>query len=634
MASQLALVVALLGAAIIAVPLFRRLGLGSVLGYLIAGVAIGPFALGFIADGGQDIMHFAEFGVVMMLFLIGLELEPERLWRLRVSVIGMGGLQIVGTAVVAALVGLAFGLELKMAFAVGLIIAMSSTAIVMQTLSERGLNDTVGGRNAFAVLLSQDIAVIPILAVLPLLASAPASGTTVSHGETWVSHLPGWGHTLVVLAAIATVVFGGRLVVRPSFRWIARARMREVFTAAALLLVIAISLLMDKVGLSRALGAFLAGVVLASSEYRHELEGDIEPFKGLLLGLFFISVGASIDFGLIGAQPGLIAVLVLSLVIVKLTVLLAIGRAFRMGMEQALLLALALAQGGEFAFVLFSFSTTAGIITDAVAKPLVVAVAVSMAVSPLLMVLYARLVAPMAGRGKKSDRKADHPDSHNEVIIAGYGRFGQIVGRLLTANGIGSTVLEADPDQVEMLRKWGHKVFYGDASRLDLLHAAGAARAKLIVLALDSPERNLALVEVIKKHFPELAMVGRARGRIEAYELYCAGVKDFERETFEAALRLGGKSLRALGYGAHRAERAMSIFRRHDLSMLMEQAHLRAQHKDDPSYVSAVRAQMQAVEAVVRSDMQDKGDMADPAWDSEPMRQAATAQQAETRTSV
>lgn len=610
-----------LAAAVIAVPLAKRLGLGSVLGYLLAGVAIGPFALGLMGDrGGDDVMHFAEFGVVMMLFVIGLELEPMRLWRLRVPVLGVGGLQVVVTSLVVSAVALLFGLSMQMAVAVGLILAMSSTAIVMQTLSEKGWTNTTGGQNAFAVLLFQDIAVIPILAFLPLLATVPTATATVhDSGTTWVQHLPGWAHTLVVLAAMVGIGGGGRFLIRPAFRIIAKTRLREVFTAAALLLVIGISLLMDQVGLSRALGAFLAGVVLAGSEYRHELESDIEPFKGLLLGLFFIGVGASIDFGLIASQPLTIFTLVVALVALKLGVLLLLGRAFAMPAQQNLLFSFALAQGGEFAFVLFSFCTSQGILTKAVAAPLVVAVAVSMASSPLLMVFFERVLMPRFAVKKPKTRQQDTPKDHNPVIIAGYGRFGQIVGRLLSANGIHATVLEADSDQVDLLRQWGHKVFYGDASRLDLLRAAGAEKAKLLVLALDSHEKHKELIQTAKKHFPHLHIAGRAKGRIEAYDLLDEGVNDVQRETFEGALRLGIIALRRLGFGAHQAERAGGIFRRHDETMVREFADLRRTN-EEKTFFSAARERQKVMTKVLESDIEDKNDFNDHGWDVEAMR--------------
>jgi CPA2 family monovalent cation:H+ antiporter-2/glutathione-regulated potassium-efflux system ancillary protein KefC/glutathione-regulated potassium-efflux system protein KefB len=474
-----------LSAAVVSVPIAKRLGLGSVLGYLIAGMVIGPFGFGLVGEEGQDVLHFAEFGVVMMLFLIGLELRPSLLWRLRAPILGLGGLQVGITAALIAAIGVAVSLPWGTALALGMILALSSTAIVLQTLAEKGLMGRDGGQSSFAVLLFQDIAVIPMLAIIPLLAtSAGGAGAAeaAAHEEAWVQSLPAWAETLAVLGAVTAIVVGGRYFMRPIFRFIARTHMREIFTAAALLLVIGIALLMAQVGLSPALGTFLAGVVLANSEYRHELEADIDPFKGLLLGVFFIAVGASVDFGLIAERPGLVAGLVGALILLKFVVLFVLGRFFRMGLDQNLLFAFSLAQSGEFAFVLFSFATQHGVITANVANPLIAVVAISMAVTPLLMLLNERLVQPRFGTREREKGEADAIDEHNPVIIAGFGRFGSVVGRLLRANGVGATVLEYDSDHVELLRKLGLKVFYGDASRRDLLRSAGAEQARLLTI--------------------------------------------------------------------------------------------------------------------------------------------------------
>jgi CPA2 family monovalent cation:H+ antiporter-2/glutathione-regulated potassium-efflux system protein KefB len=467
-----------LAAAVIAVPIAQRLGLGSVLGYLLAGVAIGPFALGLLGTGGQDVMHFAEFGVVMMLFVIGLELQPALLWRLRGPILGLGGLQVLVSTAVLAAAAIALGLPARGALAVGMTLSLSSTAIVLQTLNERGVLGTAGGQSAFAVLLFQDIAVIPMLAIFPLLAEPGAVVSAAdAHGEMVVSHLPAWGQTLAVLAAVGLVVAGGRFVLGPVLHQIARTRLREIFTAATLLLVVGIAILMSAVGLSPALGTFLAGVVLANSEFRHELESDIDPFKGLLLGLFFIAVGASIDFGLILEQPLVIIGLVAGIIATKLAVLLVLGRAFRLGVDQALLLAFALPQVGEFAFVLFSFADQQGVLAPTMTGPLVAAVALSMAVTPLLLLVNERLIQPRTGTRVAPARQADVVDEGGTVLIAGFGSFGATVGRLLRASGVHTTVLDIDSDRVDLLRRMGLTVYYGDATRHDLLHAAGAARA-------------------------------------------------------------------------------------------------------------------------------------------------------------
>ena len=605
-------------AAVVSVPLAKRLGLGSVLGYLAAGIVIGPHVLGLVGEEGQDVLHFAEFGVVMMLFLIGLELQPDLLWRLRGSILGLGGLQVGATAAVLAAIAAACGLDWRSSLAVGLILSLSSTAIVLQTLQEKGLMKTGGGRSAFSVLLFQDLAVIPMLAVLPLLArpgAAAASGA--GHHATWVEGLPGWAATAVVLAAVASIVIGGRLLVRPAFRFIARARVPEVFTAAALLLVIGIALLMTRVGLSPALGTFLAGVVLATSEYRHELEGDIEPFKGLLLGLFFIAVGASIDFVQVASRPLLIVGLVLGLMTLKFVILLVLGRSFGMGHDHNLLFSFALAQAGEFAFVLFSFATQQGVLGLEVTTPLVAVVALTMALTPLVMLVNERLVQPRFGTREREPREADVIDEANPVIIAGYGRVGTIIGRLLRANGIGATVLDVDSDQVEMLRRLGQKVFYGDASRLDLLRAAGAESARVLVIALDDPERIMGLAETARKHFPHLAIYSRAIGRTHAYELVEAGFDRVYRETLDSSLKIGVDVLRELGVPAFEALRRARRFRRHDEQALRELSRHRG---DQAAYVRLVHRQTEELERLLAADARDLGPVVDAAWDSEPLR--------------
>ncbi len=614
-----------LAAAVVAVPVAKRLGLGSVLGYLLAGVVIGPFGLGLVGDEGQDVMHFAEFGVVMMLFVVGLELEPALLWRLRAPILGMGGLQVAGTALAVAGLGLALGLPWQSALAVGLILSLSSTAIVLQSLSERGLLKTAGGQSSFAVLLFQDIAVIPMLAAFPLLAVGAAASGGDHHAEeaahaatTLAAGLPPWAQTLLVLGAVAAVVLGGRFVISPLFRIIARTGLREIFTAAALLLVIGIALLMTQVGLSPALGTFLAGVVLANSEYRHELESDIEPFKGLLLGLFFIAVGASIDFALIVAQPLLILGLVLAIVAVKFAVLLALARLFRLGMDQSLLLAFALPQVGEFAFVLFSFANQEGVLGAEITSPLVAAVALSMALTPLLLLVNEHLVQPRFGTAERDEREPDAIDERSPVIVAGFGEFGATVGRLLKANNIRTTVLELDSDRVEVLRKLGLKVYYGDASRYDLLHAAGAGEARLLVLALNSPEKTMELVATARKHFPHLVILARAFGWGDAHDLLAAGVHHVYRESLDTSLRMGTDLLRMLGFRAYQAQRAAQKFLRHDEQAMRELTEQRA--ADSSLYLSEARRRIEHLEQLLLADLADQGLERDTGWDAETLR--------------
>ncbi len=609
-----------LAAAVVSVPLAKRLGLGSVLGYLIAGMAIGPFGLGLVGDEGQDVLHFAEFGVVMMLFLIGLELQPSLLWRLRGSILGLGGLQVLITTSVISGIANAVGLDWRSSLAVGMILALSSTAIVLQTLQEKGLMKTGGGRSAFSVLLFQDLAVIPMLAIVPLLARSGGGVVDYEaggHTTNWVGHLPGWAAALVVLGVVIGIIVAGRFLMRPAFRFIARAHVPEIFTAAALLLVVGIALLMTRVGLSPALGTFLAGVVLATSEYRHELEGDIEPFKGLLLGLFFIAVGSSIDFGQIAAQPGIIGGLVIGLIALKFIVLLVLGRIFKMGLDQSLLFSFALPQAGEFAFVLFSFATQQDVLSIEITTPLVAVVALTMALTPLLMLVNERLIQPRFGTRERDGRDADEIGETNPVIIAGYGRFGTIIGRLLRAGGHAATVLEVDSDQVETLRKMGHRVFYGDASRLDLLRAAGAETARVLVIAIDDPEHILGIVETAKKHFPHLTLLCRAVSRVHAYELIEAGVDKVYRETLDSSLRVGVDVMRELGVPGHEAVRNTRLFRRHDEEALRRMSGHRGDRK---AYIHLVHQQSEELERLLREDDRDRDESFDAAWDAASRR--------------
>ncbi len=611
-----------LSAAVIVIPVAKRLGLGSVLGYLLAGVIIGPFGLELIGKEGQDVMHFAEFGVVMMLFLVGLELQPALLWRMRGPILGMGGLQVGLTTALGTAVAMGFGLPWQSSVAIGMTLALSSTAIVLQTFAEKDLMKTDAGHRGFSVLLFQDIAVIPMLALFPLLAVPSlqaAGGGASSPGDatTWVSGLPAWAQTLTVLGIMAGMLAAGHWLVRPALRIIAATRQREVFTAAALLLVIGIALLMTKIGLSPALGTFLAGVVLADSEYRHELEGDVEPFKGLLLGLFFVAVGASIDFRLVTSSPGLILGIVAMLMIGKLAILFFVGRVFKMGLDQNLVLAFSLAQSGEFAFVLFSYATQHKVIAPDVAAPLIAAVALSMAVTPLLMLLNERLLLPRLGTREAIAREADSMDEERPVIIAGFGRFGSVVGRLLRANDIRPTVLEYDSDHVELLRKLGLKVFYGDASRRDLLEAAGAAQAKLLVLAIDDPEKILEMVHTAAKHWPHLKIYARAVGRPHAYELLEAGVEHVYMDTVDTSLRLGVDALRELGVGAYHAQRSARTFRHHDEAAMCDLARVR---HDRAAYVSRARQRIADLEQTLLAELDDHDHSVDQAWDTEGLR--------------
>ncbi len=604
-------------ATVIAVPIAKRLGLGSVLGYLLAGVVIGPGLLNLVGRV-EEVQHFAEFGVVMMLFVVGLELRPSLLWRLRGPILGTGSFQVLATA--AAVTGIAFllGQPWPVALTIGLILAMSSTAIVIQSLAERGVLNTRGGQACFSVLLFQDIAVIPILAVLPWLAhthgAKPAEGAAHGH-ESALAHLPNWAQTLITIGAVVAVVIVAHYILRYVFRFVAEAKLRELFTAVALLVVAGVAYLMHLVGLSAALGTFIAGVVLAESEYRHQLEADVEPFKGMLLGLFFTAVGAGLNLDLVAANPGLITMLTLGLIALKFGVLLGIGGLFRMGGGASFLFASALAQGGEFCFVLLGMAGDQGLLKSEVSGPLSAAIALSMALTPLMLIVNDRLIQPRFAK-MSTPREHDAVESHDHpVILAGFGRFGHIIGRLLQANGFGVTILDNDPDQVEMLGRFGLKSFYGDASRADLLEAAGAARAKIFICAVDDEAKSLEIVDLVKKEFPHLRILARAVNRSHAYGLIARGVTDFRRDTLGSALDLGTDVLRALGYRAHRALRAMQIFRCYE----EDSVHQLAKHftnYEDASYISIARQQLQNFEALLREDMKRQHLRNEDAWDS------------------
>jgi len=572
-------------AAVIAVPLAIRLGLGAVLGYLLAGMAIGPWGLGLIRQV-EDILHFSEFGVVLLLFVIGLELEPRRLWALRRSIFGWGTAQVAGVTVVLLLGASLAGVGWKTALIAALGLSLSSTAIALTTMQERNLLPTPAGQAGFSILLFQDIAAIPMIAVVPLL------GVSDAHPDG------GWGAALKAAAVIGGLVLAGRFLVRPLLRFIARTGMREIFTAFALLLVIAISLLMAWTGMSMALGAFMAGVLLADSEYRHALETDIEPFKGLLLGLFFIAVGMSVDFGVFLARPWTIVAMALAFLVLKLGVLWLLARPFGMTGRQRLLFAFLLSQGGEFAFVVFGAAATARVFDADTASMLVVVVALSMMATPLLLMLYDRVLEPLWQRRRRRDPDRID-DNERHVIIAGFGRFGQIVGRLLHANQVPLTMLDHDPDQIDTLRDFGFKVFYGDATRTDLLHAAGAAHARALVLAIDGIEDSLKLAAAVRAEFPDLPILARARNVTHYYRLLDLGVTVVERETFESALMLGRRTLEQLGYGAYLARQAAMRFREHNLKSVLD---VYPYYKDRKRYASMARRAREELHAMFERD--------------------------------
>ena len=586
-----------LAAAVIAVPIAARLGLGSVLGYIAAGILIGP-VFGFVGHETEELQHFAEFGVVMMLFLIGLELEPKALWDMRHRLLGLGGLQIGVTTVLVLMGAMALGQVWSVSLAIGLIFALSSTAIVLQTLSEKGLMQTGGGRSAFSVLLTQDIAVIPMLALLPLLAlpkppeevlggvldriSGGGSGGTDDHHDatghgheaalSLVDGLPGWGVTLVTIGAVAAIVLTGVYLTRPVFRFIHAARLREMYTALALLIVVGIAFLMNLVGLSPALGAFLAGVVLASSEFRHELEGDIAPFKGLLLGLFFITVGAGINFTVLFSEFIIVVGLALAIILLKGGVLYVLGRIFKLHGRDLWLFTLSLAQAGEFGFVLISFSSQTEVIPREMTELLLLVVAITMLITPLLFILYDWLSHRMEEGGTLHE--PDEIDHEGPVIIAGIGRFGQIVNRLVRSSGFETVVLDHDLSAIQRMRRFGVKGFFGDPSRPELLLAAGLKEAKVLVVALDDTEAAIRLVSFARRERPDLHIVARARDRTHVFRLYQAGANDIVRELFDSSLRAGRYVLENVGLSEFEASELETAFYQHDRQSVRELAAL------------------------------------------------------------
>ena len=600
-----------LAAAVIAVPLARKFKLGSVLGYLIAGIVIGPFGFSLI-DDIEAVMHFTEFGVVMMLFLVGLELKPSLLWQMRTPILGMGGSQVLLTFIAIALAG-AYFLPWKQAVAIGLILALSSTAIVLQTLREKGLMNTSPGKSVFSVLLFQDLAVIPMLAILPLLA-ATVVHADAHHGAGLfdITTLPAYLRLIVVLLAIGFIFVLGKYGSRPIFRAIAATRVREVFVAAALALVIGISLLMTAVGLSPALGTFIAGVVLADSEYRHELESDIEPFKGLLLGIFFISIGASLNFTLIHDELWLIAGLVAGLVLIKAALLLTVARIFRMPGNERWLFAIALAQGGEFAFVLFQFAKVNGVLPLPLMEILICVVAITMFLAPLLFLLHDRLIAPRL-QDAEAERPADVIESgRRSVILAGFGRLGTDLGRLLISAGIKPIILDHNEANVDVLRRLGFEVYYGDATRLDLLESAGADEAELIIIAIGNLEKSLELTKLVQKHYPHLKIAVNANDRRAAFEFMDLGVTTIRRETFGSALTLGQDALTLLGFDPYEAYRIRRLFRKKDKETMPELYKMYRQ--DEKKYVTMYQQHNANLAELMKKDREIDMEELEKAW--------------------
>lgn len=586
-------------AAVLIVPVAARLGIGAVLGYLVAGIAIGPWGLGFISDV-DEILHFSELGVVFLMFIIGLELNPAKLWALRRSIFGVGAAQVIFSAAI--LGGLLWLTDFSWQAAIigGIGLAMSSTAMALQLMMDKGMNRSEAGQLGFSVLLFQDIAVIPALALIPLLA-----GTDSGHID--------WMKVGMKVLAFAGMLVGGRYLLRPIFRYIAASGVREVFTAASLLLVLGSALFMDALGLSMALGTFIAGILLAESEYRHELEVAIDPFKGLLLGLFFISVGMALNLGVLYTHIVTILLGVVTLVAVKTLVLYLLARIYGLRSSERQQFAGVLSQGGEFAFVLFSAASSAKLFSGDQLPMLLVTVTLSMMTTPLLMKGIDRLLVRRFNEPDENAEKHFVEDDQPQVIVVGFGRFGQVIGRLLMANNKRITVLERDISVVSLMRKYGYKVYYGDATELELLRAAGAASAQSIVITCNEPEDVMTIVHLCQQHFPQLQIQARARGRVEAHELLQAGVTQFSRETFSSALELGRKTLMSLGMHPHQAHRAQQHFRRLDMRMLRE---LVPTLSESAAQASRVREARRELEDIFQREMQREKRQID-GWDDD-----------------
>ena len=589
----------ILATSVALVPLAKAAGLGTVLGYLAAGVLIGPFGLGLVSD--SELIHqIADFGIVMMLFLIGLDLQPSELWRMRHKVLGLGVTQMVATSVIIALALVVAGFPLNVAAIVGMALSMSSTAIAMQSAQQRDITRTDAGRASLAVLLVQDVSVIPVLAAVPLLAmSSRALDVEVTQAVVAIADPLDWITPVVIISVFIAAVVAGRYLVRPLLGFVARTGVREAFTALGLAMVFGTALLAQAQGFSPALGAFIGGVLLADSEYRHEIESNLEPFKGLLLGLFFISVGMSIAFDVLWSEPLRLAALVIGFVGIKIAVLFALTSIFRMHLADRLLIAILLSQAGEFAFVIFQFAREAGAMSDADHAMLAVAVALSMATTPLLLLAFDRLVAPRLDARRRSERPDDPIDEQRKIVVLGYGRFGQIITRMLRAQRFEMTLIDDDAAQIELVRRFGVKVFYGDASRLALLHAAGVERADLVVIAVAGSDRILGIARTLRRHFPNVPIAARAVDRGHAHELMALGVEIFERETFLSAISLGAKVLTQLGVAPNDAMHMAQAFERHDNELLQESFAVR---HDEDAYVGMVRHSMGLLDEAMRGD--------------------------------
>jgi monovalent cation:proton antiporter-2 (CPA2) family protein len=613
-----------LAGAIICVPIAKRFGLSSVLGYLLAGILIGPYVLGFVGEEGEDILHFAEFGVVIMLFLIGLEIEPKSFWKMRKTIVGMGGSQVAITLLLFYLAFLTMGFSWQVSLVISMAVVLSSTAIVLQTIKEKGLMDTSFGSSAFSVLLFQDIIVIPMLAIIPLLTNSALPEVSGGHeGESYtyiLEDLPLGIQTLGVFLSVVLVVVAGRYLIVPVLRLVATTRLRELLTASALLIVLGLAFTMELVGLSPALGAFLGGVVLATSEFKHELESDLEPFKGLLLGLFFMAVGASINFIVIGDNPLMISGLVFGVIVLKAIVLFLVGTFFKMKMDQKLLLSIGLAQIGEFAFVLLSFAFQLNILDRVDLDMMLVVTALSMTLAPILGIVNERFILPKVGTRQSEPRKMDHIAKSHKIILIGFGHFGSTIGRFLRSYGIEATILDHDSNRVDILRKMGFEVYYGDATRIELLESAGIAEAELLICAIDNPDANISLAGLIREKYPHVKLMMRAKSRMDASELLNMGISNVYRESLETSVRLASDVLHHMGFRRYTVHRQAQNFIKYDEESLRR---LATEPMNSDQYVFKVREEMEQQEKLLEEDLKRGIVDNDHQWDSARIRKDA-----------
>jgi CPA2 family monovalent cation:H+ antiporter-2 len=600
-----------LAATLVSVPIAKKLGFGSIIGYLVAGVIIGPFVLGFIGEEGEDLMHASEFGVVMMLFLIGLELNPQSIWRMRKIILGMGLSQMALTTIsMFSILFWIFNFPFNASLVIALSFSMSSTAIALQTLKEKGISKTKVGKSTFAVLLMQDIGVIPVLAILPLLAVKTSNAVGTNNTSNQV---------LISLGAIAVVVVVGIYFINPFLRAIAKTRIKELFTAASLLIIIGVAYLMQLAGISAALGAFLAGVLLANSEFRHELESDIEPFKGLLLGLFFTAVGSTINFHLIYNEAGLVFLLVFITMLVKALILLAVGKQFNIKIDQNIAFAFFLCQVGEFAFVLLASAQQNSLMDKHIIEICMAVTTITMAISPILIFINERFIDPYLGtKTKVKEREADKVEEKHKVILAGFGHFGSTIGRFLLANGVEATILDNDSEQVELLRKMGFKVYYGDCTRFEILKAAGAEDAKFIICTINDEAGSHTLAEVVQKHFPQAQLFVRTKHRYHTYDLMEKGVTKTYRETLHTSVFMGVDVLKSMGYRSYTATRKAQEFLKYDEAAIKRLSEV---WKEKDNYILSVKEEMELQEKLLKDDKRFLSELFDDnAWDRDILR--------------